>query len=203
MEFEDSIRKAASRADRAVNRAMEKYRRGEVTDEDDLTGVLVGNLDTELDGLIGDLRWSTAILRHRRGVASEERAIGADIVIHVNFETRARKYSKGVLVQAKRVEPGQELSGSGHAELVSQCNDMLRVTPASFVFDYAKGSMRCGPASRIAGTSNRNLYNECIWTSYRFFLELFRCPVGDPRLTSALVRELPVPTVVKIDASGD
>jgi hypothetical protein len=34
------------------------------------------------------------------------------------------------------------------------------------------------------------------------FLGLFRCPIGDPRLTDAFVRELPVPTVLKIMATG-
>jgi hypothetical protein len=91
MDFEESIREAARCADRAATRAMEKYRQGLVTDEDDLTGVLVGNLDTELNGRIGNLVWSTSILRHRRGVASEESSIGADIVIHVSFHTSTRK----------------------------------------------------------------------------------------------------------------
>jgi hypothetical protein len=43
----------------------------------------------------------------------------------------------------------------------------------------------------------------CNWTSYRFFLELFRSPIGDPNLTSALVRDLPVPTVIALKGSGD
>jgi hypothetical protein len=50
VDFEETIRQAAKRADRAVNRAMAKYARSLVTDEDDLTGVLVGNLDSELEG---------------------------------------------------------------------------------------------------------------------------------------------------------
>src|SRR4051794_41156355 len=113
------------------------------------------------------------------------------------------KYSKGVLVQAKRVEPETAMDNTQHHELIEQCDKMLAVTASAFVFDYARGSMRCAAASRIAGTTNRVLYGECNWTSYRFFLELFRCPIGDPRLTSALVRELPVPTALMIKATGD
>lgn len=199
--FEEDIREAARVADRAVNRAMAKYGSGHVTDEDDLTGVLIGNLDSELDGRIGSLTWSTAILRHRKGVAAEEAKIGADMVIHVRFKTPDLTYSKGVLVQAKRVEPGVPMTAADHKELLAQCGKMLGVTPAAFVFDYARGSMRCASASRIAGTRSRVLYEECSWTSYRFFLELFRCPVGDPRLTSALVRDLPVPVVLEIKAT--
>lgn len=68
MDFEESIKLAARRADRAVNRTMTKYQRDLTTDEDDLTGVLVGNLDSEIDGQIGGLTWSTSIVRHRRGI---------------------------------------------------------------------------------------------------------------------------------------
>ena len=202
LDFEEAVKAAARRADRGVNRAMAKYARGNVTDEDDLTGVLVGNLDAELDGQIAGLAWSTSIVRHRAGVAAEEARIGADLVIHVSFQTPQRRYAKGVLVQAKRVEPGASMATAEHRELIGQCGKMLAVTPAAFVFDYARGSMRCASASRIGGTSNRVLYDECSWTSYRFFLELFRSPVGDPRLTSALVDELPVPTVLKIEATA-
>ncbi len=202
LDFEEAIREAARRADRGVNRAMKKYSLSLATDEDDLTGVLVGNLDAELEGQIGGLTWSTSILRHRKGVAAEERAIGADIVIHVSFRTPELIYSKGVLVQAKRVEPGIPMAPAEHRELLVQCGKMLKVTAASFVFDYARGSMRCASASRIAGTNSRVLHEECSWTSYRFFLELFRCPIGDPALTSARVRDLPVPTVVEIRAEA-
>ena len=203
LDFEDAIKKAAKCADGAVNRAMKKYSSGLVTDEDDLTGVLVGNLDNALEGQIGGLAWSTSIVRHRKGVAAEERSIGADIVIHVSFQTPQRMYSKGVLVQAKRVEPGAKMNRTQHTELVNQCNKMLAVTPSAFVFDYARGSMRCASASRIIGTTNRDLYSECIWTSYRFFLELFRCSIGDPRLASANVSTLVVPTALIIKAIAD
>lgn len=203
LDYDEALKEAARRADRAVGQAMSSYSRGEVTDEDDLTGVLVGSLKAGLTGQIRGLSWSTAIVRHRSGRAAEEARIGADLLIHVAFKTGTRRYSKGVLIQAKRVEPGTAMTASEHATLVSQCNKMLAYTPASFVFDYAKGEMRCAPATRVAGTITRRLYEECPWTSYRFFLELFRCPVGDPRITSALVKDLPIPLALNITATAD
>jgi hypothetical protein len=204
MDFENSLVEAAKRAEVAVNRTMEKLGRTRVVDEDDLTGVLVGNLDAELQGIIGDLSWDTAILRHRRGRAAEEKTIGADLLLHVRLDTKALKYSKGVLVQAKRAGPRAPLKPSIHADLVADCKKMLKITPASFVFDYAKEGMRCGSASAIGGSSNPDLYHQCVWTAYRFFLELFRCPIGDPRITSADVSDLPVPIAVRVTATrGD
>lgn len=203
MTFEEATMAAAKAADRAAKRAMRKYASGHVTDEDDITGVLAGNLDADLDGTIGGLQWSTSVVRHRKGIAAEERTVGADLVIHVKLDTPTQKYSKGVLIQAKRVDKNELMSRANHSELVSQCRRMIGISPASYVFDYAKGRMRCGAATKLAGSTRRDLYDACGWTSYRFFLELFRCPVGDPRLTSALVRDFPIPTEISITANGE
>ena len=179
------------------------YKRRRVWDEDDLTGVLVGQLDATLSDLkTGGLTWDATILRHRAGKAAEEKRVGADLLIHVALNTPTQKYSKGVLVQAKRVERHELLTKREHEELVDQCDRMLTITPAAFVFDYTKSSMRCGAATRVGGSSRRDLYRMCGWTSYRFFLELFRCPIGDPRITSALVDELPASWGLEIKAEG-
>lgn len=202
MHFEETLKKAAHRANKAAVAAMSKYRSGRVHDEDDITGILIGQLDAELDGQIGDLTWDTSVVRHRAGTAAEEKAIGADMIIHVRLDTPKISYSKGVLVQAKRSEPGISLSGADHTRLVDQCKKMLAVTPESFVFNYAQGEMRCGSALWISGLTKTPIHDQCSMTSYRFFYELFRCPIGDSRLSSARVADLPVPNVVKIRASA-
>ncbi|MGP0059227.1 MAG: hypothetical protein ACLPID_08080 [Beijerinckiaceae bacterium] len=202
MDFEESFREAARRAEDAVNRAMKRLSRPMRVHEDDLTGVLVGNLESELEGVIGELEWETHIMTHRAGVAAEEKRFGADILIHVQLRSPNFRYSKGVLVQAKRAEPESELSPRNFSDLQSQCDKMLNVTPASYVFDYSKWGMRCGSAMNIRGSNNRDLYGQCAWTSYRFFLELFRCQIGDQRITSADPDDLPVPTVLQMNARG-
>jgi len=164
---------------------------------------LVGSLKSALSGQIGGLQWSASVTRHRRGIAAEESRTGADLVIHVRLDTPTQKYSKGVLVQAKRFEPFEAMNRVEQRDLHDQCGKMLAITPSAFVFNYMKSGMRCGAATRISGAANRNVPSLCSWTSYRFFWELFRCPVGDPRLTSALVGDLPVPTVLNIKAEGE
>lgn len=203
MTFEDTMREAAAAADRAVRLAMKRYAQGYVTDEDDLTARLTGNLDSELSGQIGGLTWSATSVRHRKGTAAEEKRIGADLVIHVSLDTPTQKYSKGVLIQAKRVEPAGKLTTAEKTALDDQCDKMLAITPSAYVFDYAKKGMRVGAATRIRGATDRDLYRQCSWTPKRFFLELFRCPVGDQRLASAFVADLPVPTAIEIRATGE
>ena len=75
MDLEQSFRTAARAAEAATSAAMEKYRHGHVTDEDDLTGILIGRLDSAFDHRndsknYGDIEWSSTILRHRRGIAA-------------------------------------------------------------------------------------------------------------------------------------
>src|SRR5581483_9917524 len=112
MDYEDDMRAAARAAVRGVNRAIKSLADGLVRREDDLSGVLKGNLDAELDGRIGHLTWQCAIVDHGSGRAALEREFGADILIHVNFDTPTIRYSKGVVVQAKRKDPGTLMSGA-------------------------------------------------------------------------------------------
>ncbi len=193
MYYEEAIREAARRASDAAYGAGAAYDDDTVSYERGVTSGLAVLLRHALQGKIKDLAWSSHVLKDASGSGAEETQIGADLLIHVRFTTPELTYSKGVLIQAKRVEPQRLMSPDAYDELVDQCERMLTISPASFVFDYAHGGMRCAPASVVASSNNRALYEQCVWTPYRFFLELFRCPIGDPRITSAKVRDLPVP----------
>jgi hypothetical protein len=193
MYYQEAIREAARRADKAAHEAIAAHDDDTVPYERGITHGLAVLLRHALQGQIEDLSWSSHVLRDTSGVGAEETRVGADLLIHVRLRTPELTYSKGVLIQAKRVEPLQRMSKNDYDDLVDQCRRMLAISPSSFVFDYAHGGMRCGPASVIASSNNRALYEQCVWTPYRFFLELFRCPIGDPRITSAKVDDLPVP----------
>lgn len=201
--LEEAFRQAAYAADCAVSAAMEKYSHGYVTDEDDITGVLIGRLDAAFGENIGGINWSSSILRHRKGLAAQEKKVGADMLIHVSIKTPQLTYSKGVLIQSKRVDDGIEMPVDSHKELLSQCDKMLDITPDSFVFNYTKSGMRCASANRIAGTSSRILNDSCNLTSYRFFLELFRCTTGDRSITSAKFDDLQIPQGIAIKGAMD
>jgi hypothetical protein len=177
---------------------MEKYAHGHVTDEDDITGVLIGRLDSTFDKKIGGVTWSSSVIRHRKGVAAQEKKVGADMLFHVSIQTPQLEYSKGVLIQSKRVDEGMPMKVAAHKELLGQCNKMLDITPASFVFNYTKSGMRCGSAMKVAGATSRVLNDTCNLTSYRFFLELFRCTTGDRNITSAKFEDLQIPNLVAI-----
>lgn len=202
MTFDEAMREAARKADIAANAAMTKYAIDDVTDEPEITGVFIGQLDAVFDNeQFGGLTWRSKIVRNGKGSAAEEKRTGADLLIHIKVSTPAMTYSKGVLIQAKRAEPNEYITNI--SRLQSQCLTMLSHTAASFVFVYAKGSMRCGSATRFSGTRDARIYRQATWRSYRFFLELFRCPIGDPNITSSRVSDLPVPKIIQLTGRGD
>ncbi|WP_241609367.1 hypothetical protein [Rosenbergiella australiborealis] len=197
--LEQAFKKAAQIADTAVNATMLKYSEELVTDEDDITGVLIGQLDAAFNCKVDGIVWSSSILRHRKGRAAQEKKVGADMLLHVSFKTPELTYSKGILIQSKRVDQGTSMSQSEHTELLNQCKKMQGVTSASFVFNYTKSGMRCASATKIAGTKDRKLHDSCNLTSYKFFLELFQCTYGDRNITSARFDELQIPRGISIE----
>jgi hypothetical protein len=203
MNFREATSEAAHTASTATMAVMERYAHGYYTDEDDISPALVERLQAELGGKVGDLKWQGSVMRHRAGVANEEGKTGADIAIFFELDTPSHKFKKGLLVQAKRSEPDVLLSKTEIQNLREQCDKMLKITPSSFVFNYSRRGLRSAPASKISGCTNRNLYGECDWTAYRFFLEFFRSPIGDPRFVSALAKDLPIPIVLELSASGE
>lgn len=190
MIYDDDFRKAARKAEKGVDRAIASLRGRRVKREDDLSGVLKGNLDAELEGTIGKLTWECTILDHSSGQSAEEYEFGADLLIHVRFNGRHLKYDKGVLVQAKKVEVGKLIPSSEHGRLKEQCEGMLKHSPESFVWIYSNSGMRCAPALGIVGSSDRDLNDQAVWTSYRFFWELFRCPIWDEEIVSPYPADL-------------
>jgi hypothetical protein len=144
MTFEEATREAAGAAANGVTKALEDVRLGHTIDEDDLTGILVGRIAAALDGDIGGLHWKCTILRHRKGKAAEEKKYGADLLMHITMNTPTQRFAKGMLVQAKKIGPTRSMYPSENKQLTDQCNKMLAVTPAAFVFDYGNGYVRCG-----------------------------------------------------------
>jgi hypothetical protein len=203
MNFREATSEAAHIASDAALAVMARYADGFYTDEDDISPAIIERLQLALEGKVGGLQWQGSIMRHRAGVANEEGRTGADMAIFFELNTSSHKFKKGLLIQAKRSEPAENLPTVALNDLRGQCNKMLQITPASFVFNYARRELRSAPASKISGCTNRNLYGECDWTAYRFFLEFFRSPIGDPRFVSALARDLPIPNVLELSASGE
>jgi hypothetical protein len=89
------------------------------------------------------------------------------------MDTPTQTYSKGVLIQAKRVEPNEYMSQRDFNELAYQCDRMLEITAASFVFDYTRTELQCGAATRVAGSARRAFTAFADGPRIGFFLNYF------------------------------
>ncbi|SEG40496.1 hypothetical protein SAMN04488045_2681 [Thalassococcus halodurans] len=207
MSFERDVEEAAFRAANACDAAVKKYAKGDVVDEPNITGALLGQLDARLEGMIGEIEWRSRFVRGGPGKAAEESWVGADILLNVRLNAYGRYYDKGVLIQSKRLEENNILSTAEADRLHKQCRDMIHRTFAAYVFVYATNGIRCGGAASFYDYSDQNIHDSCPWSSYQFFTELFRCPIGDPLLREAnfakvLAPESPPRHILVVEAIG-
>lgn len=196
MTLQELANRAAGRANDAAAEVIADYANGVYPREEDITAALLSQLAHNFRGRhFAGFQWSASVLNRGAGTANEEGRVGADMLIHVALKTPSVSYSKGVLVQAKRKEAGVALKTAEHAALVGQCGEMLRITPCSYVVNYTKQGMRFTSAHVVQSSADRVLSHLTVWKSHRFFLELFRCPIGDPKITSSKFADLPGVTI--------
>ena len=207
---------AAREAEEATWHSMQELRRNHACDEDDLTGELVGELNSALRRNISGIQWSAKILRHRKGIAAEEKRYGADLLLHINYRDRSRSFSKGLLIQAKKCSRGERLTSTQLETFKKQCDKMLWHTPSSFVFCYSPNGLRVSSANKMESIADPAIFDNSEWTSFRFFYEFFRCPIGDREVTTTHIRgepiqglkspdkveRDPIPFILDIDAIG-
>ena len=104
------------------------------------------------------------------------------MVLHIvtpDYEIR-----KGVLVQAKNLEPGKKLDTSIAKVLRGQCKDMLNITSSSFVFLYSNSGVTTLSATQVEGSKRNDLHVLELWNNSTriFFMDFINCWVGDPHL---------------------
>ena len=198
-EFEEAARQAAQSCADVIGAMVD----GEFHDEDDINPAWARDLSKSLNGHIHGLVWKSRILRHRKGVAGEEKKTGADFILHYKFNSPKLSMSKGLLIQAKKSESGEKLSSSREKELRLQCKKMLEITPASFVSNYCAGGMRFGSALRVFGLTDTTLSEDLEMSPHTFFFQFFQCPIGDSRINSHHYLDLPNVTHIFMDVFKD
>jgi hypothetical protein len=205
--YDSDFRKAARRAERGLKRGINSLHMGLVRREDDLSGVLKGNLDAELEGRIGRLTWHCAILDHSSGKSALEQKYGADILIHVRFDGQDFKYDKGVLIQAKKLEVGTLIDIRELLRLREQCETMMHYSLESFVWIYSSMGVRCDTAQHVVDVAGRTLVDQrdlndqAPFTSRDFFFDLFRCEHGDRRIVTPIPTDLRPRVIAEIVGS--
>jgi hypothetical protein len=132
------------------------------------------------------------------GPNAPEHKYGADFIAVLDIKIEGYKLTKGFLCQAKKesdsikvlkTQPQIFFRGPTSVKfgfdqefirLKGQANDMLQITPASFVIVYSMKGFVVVPASSVASLSKNNkLYAK---SAASFFKEFLMCFIGDPNL---------------------
>lgn len=182
------VRAAARRIAEAADSAVEDLATGLVEQEPHLTDRLLGRIMQTMDGFrVKGVKWSAKTLTdHGRG--TQEKRYGADFVGVLDVDLPEFKVKKGFLAQAK-LKGSRRMSSREFRRLVSQCEQMLDLSPDSFVFHGSTDGIRVIPASSVVGASGPEIaFNEDAFYSRkisRFYEEHFECFIGDRNIHSA------------------
>lgn len=128
-----------------------------------------------------------------RGKGAAEKIFGADFCGVLDINLKGFEQRKGFLSQAKREGYGITARRTRYGvtavhfdqneefrRLHGQINDMLSITPDSFVFVYSQVGFLVVPASSVEGLrTGAELYAKRV---DRFFKEYLMCFIGDHRL---------------------
>ncbi len=184
------VRDAASVVEAAANRALEALRDGRVEQEPQFTDRLLGRVEESMEGYEHKgVSWRAKTLTDR-GRNSQEKSYGADFFGVVNIKLPGLSISKGFLAQAKLIGPGEAMGTRDYERMQGQCEDMLRLSPDSFVFLYAESGIRIVPAITIASCDRINPHELYTRSVGRFFEEHFSCFIGDRSISTLNIEVL-------------
>jgi hypothetical protein len=169
--------------------------------EPDITNRYMTNLENAINQhrTYRGIKFDGAVLKDR-GPDSPESRFGADFVGVLKVNLKGYKQSKGFLCQAKKEgnlvtiqnpffrTTATFRNNQEFERLKGQTEDMLDVTPDSFVIVYSSKGFMVVPASSVNGLSTSGtLYAK---PAVRFFKEFLMCFIGDPKLTAWDIKSL-------------
>jgi len=189
------VRKINKLVERTVAEVIRGWSDNWVSDEHNITTNLFTRLEEQMKNIsVNGLRLKVKYYAPQ-GPRSEEKRTGADIGVVLDVNLPGFTIKKAFLAQAKRCPVAKkdrlcELTGCLQSKLLSQCQDMLRITPDSFVFIYYRQGVLVVPASSIeaiCGKLNRKrqdkVYSKKLGSFFEEFLKSF---IGDTRIAGSI-----------------
>lgn len=178
------LRSAAKVVAEAAERANEALASGRVEQEPQFTDRMLGGIEEALDRYESKgISWRAKTLTDR-GPNAQEKKYGADFMGVVSIELPNLKVSKGFLAQAKLHQKGAKISRAEYKRMQCQCEDMLNISPDSFVFFYSNEDIRVVPAITIYSCNGVDPYDLYTRSISRFYEEHFSCFIGDMKISA-------------------
>jgi hypothetical protein len=179
------VREAATRIGEAVERVTDALLDGRVEQEPAFTDRMLGAIEEVMHGFQSrGVRWQAKTFTDR-GRGAQESRVGADFAGVFSAKLPDFEVNKGFLAQAKLVDPERRTSKKERERLRMQCDQMLSLSAASFVFLYTHQRVAVIPAISVCGSDERELIEFYQRSVTRFFEEHFESFIGDRRLHAA------------------
>lgn len=162
----------------------------DVGDEDDISSQLCGRLKQAADNFVDSVgrQYPNVRIKARhmtsRASGSEERRIGADIVVVLDVDLPDQRLTKGLLIQAKVLPQGRIMAPRAWEGLKSQCQRMLARTPSAFVFMYGKSSIIPFSASALECVERTKLWDSSTYPLHWVFHDFLVSWIGDRRIAA-------------------
>ncbi|GEM_PF-3408231 len=189
------IERLADAISRVVDQANQdcaaEYRAGGIREEPAFTERFATRLQDRINNLdIPETQVRASIHSlSSHGSRSEEKPSGADLVAVLDIDAHGRKRTKGLLVQAKRLEPNRPLGRRRYKGLTDQCAKMAAVSPESYVFVYSKVGVRAVTAKDLLANPGLQVDQLADITSpSQIFRDVVLCTKGDPSIGDATER---------------
>jgi len=185
------IRESAGRVASAANGTLSALREGRIEQEPDFTSNMIGRIEEAMDGfVVKGVKWTAKVLTDR-GPDAQEKRFGADFVGVLEIKLSEYSVRKGFLVQAKKIAPEQLMASREFGRMREQCQQMLEISSASYVFLYSHAGIAVVPALSVVSLSHANnphrLYSRSV---SRFYEEHFESFVGDPKIYAPSIHVL-------------
>lgn len=144
-------RQARELATRVEDNVMGLYRRGNIEDEESLSGALCSQLSSGQSGIID------VSIVHKQ---IEESKIGADLLVTFCCTDDEWPLRSRLLVQAKRAEPGTRMATRDWKFMQVQVRKMLAIAVESFIMAYSRErGIVVFPAIAVAACKSRDLFD--------------------------------------------
>ena len=179
------VNELSKRIKKAEDVIVTKLRDKRFSEEEDISARLAERIECEIESDYKDIKVKATTFK-RKGIHSEEKTLGADLMVVLEINKKDENLQKSFLVQAKKGEiVSSHIKLAHDKKLIVQCNKMLTITSDSFVWIYTESGIFVVPAY---GIKNRNPNRKSLSS---FFKEFFSCFVGDHKLTENLNQIIP------------
>jgi hypothetical protein len=182
--YKATVARAAKIIGAAIKGAEDAMLDGRLEHEPAMTDRMLGRIEQAFEfgeGIqIKNIVWKAKTLTDR-GPRSQESRMGADFMGVLEVNVPGYQVSKGFLAQAKMIRRSGYLDTR---ELCRQCELMLALSPASYVFLYGEKGVEVISANAVIATGG-NLDAVQRETALKFFKNHLACMIGDRAISSA------------------